>query len=166
MLHDADARCGLRRTPKGRRDEPQHTVPSSARSTWARKPRVCCLRRGSTAGCSTRHFILFTPCLELTPRFETGVAQRAHRFLIDQALEQFPAFCRTTRSRPGGSAFPDPALEIVEDLGLADGILAATARHNADMLIIGRGVIQGPLGRLRTIAHHLIRHSHCGVLSV
>jgi hypothetical protein len=27
-------------------------------------------------------------------------------------------------------------------------------------------VIQGPLGRLRTNAHELIRRSHCAVLSV
>jgi nucleotide-binding universal stress UspA family protein len=100
------------------------------------------------------------------PRFTSGIAQRAHRFLIDQALEQFPVYRRTAGSLPGGSGLLDLPLEIVEEIGLADGILAAAARHNADLLIIGRGAIQGPLGRLRTIAHDLIRHSHCGVLSV
>ena len=42
----------------------------------------------------------------------------------------------------------------------------ATAKHGADLLIIGRGVIQGPLGRLRTNAHEIIRRSPCAVLSV
>ena len=43
---------------------------------------------------------------------------------------------------------------------------AAAVRHGADLLVIGRGVSQGALGRLRSNAHALIRHSPCAVLSV
>jgi nucleotide-binding universal stress UspA family protein len=94
----------------------------------------------------------------IDPRFSSGLAERAHGFLVDQALEDFPAHCR--------KACVDLPLEIVEDVGLTDGILAAATRHHADLLVIGRGVMQGPLGRLRTNAHQLIRHSPCAVLSV
>lgn len=57
-------------------------------------------------------------------------------------------------------------LELVEDVGLVNGIMGAVAKHKADLLVIGRGVIQGPLGRLRTNAHEIIRRSRCAVLSV
>jgi len=92
------------------------------------------------------------------PRFPSAVAERAHSFLIDSAREAFSVHCRNT----GG----EPALEIIEDPALVGGIVDAVARANADLLIIGRGVIQGPLGRLRTNAHDLIRRSPCPVLSV
>jgi len=94
----------------------------------------------------------------IDPRFPSGTADRAHAFLVAQAREDFPAICR--------NAGTDVALEIVDETGLVDGILCAVARHHADLLIIGRGVIQGPLGRLRTNAHDLIRRSPCPVLSI
>jgi nucleotide-binding universal stress UspA family protein len=94
----------------------------------------------------------------IDPRFPSGAANRAHAFLIDKAREDFPVHCQKA-----GVVVP---LEIVEDVGLVNGIMGATARHRADLLIIGRGVIQGPLGRLRTNAHEIIRRSPCAVLSV
>jgi hypothetical protein len=57
-------------------------------------------------------------------------------------------------------------VKIVEDAGLVSGILLTASEHRADLLVIGRGVIQGTLGRLRTNAHELIRRSRCPVLSV
>ena len=39
-------------------------------------------------------------------------------------------------------------------------------RHRADMVIIGRGCIQGKLGRLRTHAYGVIRQAPCPVLSI
>jgi nucleotide-binding universal stress UspA family protein len=39
-------------------------------------------------------------------------------------------------------------------------------RHNADLVIIGRGVLHEKLGRLRTLSYGIIRHSPCPVLSV
>jgi len=92
------------------------------------------------------------------PRFSSGLSNRAHALLVDTAREDFATHCQKA-----GVEFP---LEIVEEFGLADGIVGAIARHNADLLIIGRGVIQGVLGRLRTNAHELIRRSPCPVLSI
>jgi nucleotide-binding universal stress UspA family protein len=94
----------------------------------------------------------------IDPRFPSGPANRAHALLIDKAREDFLVHCRKS-----GVEFP---LEIVEDVGLVNGVVGAIAKHSADLLIIGRGVIQGPLGRLRTNAHELIRRSPCAVLSV
>jgi len=94
----------------------------------------------------------------IDPRFPSGAADRAHAFLVDKAREDFPGHCQRA-----GVAVP---LEIVEDVGLVNGITGAVAKHRADLLIIGRGVIQGPLGRLRTNAHEIIRRSRCAVLSV
>jgi nucleotide-binding universal stress UspA family protein len=92
------------------------------------------------------------------PRFSSAAADRAHAFLVDDANEQF----RLYRQETGLAC----ELEIVEDVGLVNGVAGALVRHCADLLIIGRGVMQGPLGRLRTNAHELIRRSPCPVLSV
>ncbi len=94
----------------------------------------------------------------IDPSFPSGVADRAHTFLVDKARRDFPGLCRQA-----GVAVP---LELVEDVGLVNGIMGAVTKHKADLLIIGRGVIQGPLGRLRTNAHEIIRRSRCAVLSV
>ena len=94
----------------------------------------------------------------IDPRFPSAAADRAHAYLIDKAREEFPVHCRNS-----GMNVP---LEIVDDVGLVNGIMGAVAKHSATLLIIGRGVIQGSLGRLRTNAHELIRRSPCAVLSV
>lgn len=91
-------------------------------------------------------------------RFSTGLSNRAHALLVDTAREDFSLHCQKA-----GLSFP---LEIVDDFRLVDGIVGAIATHNADLLLIGRGVIQSALGRLRTNAHDLIRCSPCPVLSV
>jgi nucleotide-binding universal stress UspA family protein len=92
------------------------------------------------------------------PRFPSAIADRAHTFLMNQAKDAFDVHC--------GNAETTLELEIVEDPSLVGGVVDAIARLKADLLIIGRGVIQGPLGRLRTNAHDLIRRSPCAVLSV
>ena len=45
-------------------------------------------------------------------------------------------------------------------------VRAAALRHQADLVVIGRGHIQAPLGRLWTSAYGIIRESPCPVLSV
>jgi nucleotide-binding universal stress UspA family protein len=92
------------------------------------------------------------------PCFPSAAADRAHVFLLDRATEQFPAVCQ--------EAGVELSLQIVEEIGLVEGITGAAVRYGADLLVIGRGVSQGALGRLRTNAHALIRHSPCAVLSV
>jgi len=47
-----------------------------------------------------------------------------------------------------------------------DVVREEAVQHNADLIVIGRGAIQGKLGRLRTHAHAVIRNSPCPVLSV
>jgi nucleotide-binding universal stress UspA family protein len=105
---------------------------------------------------SALHVVHSIPGID--PRFPSATADRAHAFLIDKALEEFPVLCK--------KAGVDLRLEIVEDVRLVDGIAGAAVRNGADLLIIGRGVMQGPLGRLRTNAHELIRRSPCAVLSI
>jgi nucleotide-binding universal stress UspA family protein len=77
------------------------------------------------------HVIHSVPGID--PRFPSGAANRAHAYLIDQAREDFPVHCR--------NADVSFALEIVEDAGLVNGIVGAIAKHGANLLIIGRGVI-------------------------
>ena len=49
---------------------------------------------------------------------------------------------------------------------VADVTRDAAKHHNADLVIIGRGLIQHPLGRFRTHAYSIIRQAPCPVLSV
>ncbi len=94
----------------------------------------------------------------IDPRFESAAANRAHAFLLDEARSSYPALAQ--------AAGIDMPLEILENISLTEGIGSAVERHRADLLVIGRGVSQGILGRLRTNAHELIRQSRCPVLSV
>jgi nucleotide-binding universal stress UspA family protein len=95
----------------------------------------------------------------IDPRFDSATAQRAHAFLVDRARASYPEL----RTRAGVDV---PDLHIAEELSLIQAVGAAVERQQADLLFIGRGVVQGVLGRLRTNAHDLIRHSRCPVLSV
>jgi nucleotide-binding universal stress UspA family protein len=57
-------------------------------------------------------------------------------------------------------------LEVYVDAGPAARVVrSAAAEHNADLVVIGRGVVQKTLGRLRTNAFSIIRESPCPVLS-
>lgn len=49
---------------------------------------------------------------------------------------------------------------------VAEGVREEALRCNADMILIGRGVLHETLGRLRTHSYGIIRHSPCPVLSV
>lgn len=49
---------------------------------------------------------------------------------------------------------------------VADGVREEALRHDADLVVIGRGILHETLGRLRTHAHAIIRHSPCPVLSI
>jgi hypothetical protein len=74
------------------------------------------------------------------------------------ARESFATHCQSLGS--------ELTLEILEEFHLTDAVSGAVRRHNADLLVIGRGVIHGVMGRLRTNAYNLIRLSPCAVLSV
>jgi nucleotide-binding universal stress UspA family protein len=60
----------------------------------------------------------------------------------------------------------DSPLQTLQPGPLTETVIDAATRHNADLLVIGRGKLTGVLGRLRTHAHDLIRRSPCPVLSV
>jgi nucleotide-binding universal stress UspA family protein len=42
----------------------------------------------------------------------------------------------------------------------------AAVGHDADLIIIGRGTLQKPLGRLRSAAYSIIREAPCPVISI
>jgi len=63
------------------------------------------------------------------------------------------------------------SLGIVAPLCVAIGEVAGAVReeaerHNADLIVIGRGMLHESLGRLRTHSYAIIRHAPCPVLSV
>jgi len=63
------------------------------------------------------------------------------------------------------------ASNVRAPLCVASGDIAGTIReealrHNADLVVIGRGLLDETLGRLRTNAYSIIRNSPCPVLSV
>jgi nucleotide-binding universal stress UspA family protein len=75
-----------------------------------------------------------------------------------------------TEARNEISALQDAA-KVHAPLCIAVGDVASAVRdearrHNADLLLIGRGVIHENLGRLRTHAHGIIRQAPCPVISV
>jgi nucleotide-binding universal stress UspA family protein len=49
---------------------------------------------------------------------------------------------------------------------VADCVAEEAVRHQADLLVIGRGVMRGTLGRLRTHSYGIVRLSPCPVMSV
>ncbi len=49
---------------------------------------------------------------------------------------------------------------------VADAVREEARRHAADLIVIGRGILHETLGRLRTHAYGIIRHSPCPVISV
>jgi nucleotide-binding universal stress UspA family protein len=55
---------------------------------------------------------------------------------------------------------------VIEEGEPAKAVLAAAARVNADLLVIGRSASEGVMGRLRTNAYSIIRESPCPVVSV
>ena len=63
------------------------------------------------------------------------------------------------------------AAEIVAPLSVGTGTVPDVVRDAAieqgtDLIVIGRGVLQGTMGRLRTHAYGIIRNAPCPVLSV
>ena len=49
---------------------------------------------------------------------------------------------------------------------VADVVREEALQHRSDLIVIGRGALQGTLGRLRTHSYGIIRHAPCPVLSV
>ncbi len=49
---------------------------------------------------------------------------------------------------------------------VAEAVRAEAQRHKTDLVIIGRGMLDQSLGRLRTHSYAIIRQAPCPVLSV
>ena len=90
--------------------------------------------------------------------FESGIAEGAHHFALRVAKEDYAAVTS------GLSVVPE--LEILEDASLVEGVQRVVKETGSELLVIGRGRIQGFMGRLRSNAHDLIRMSGCGVVSI
>lgn len=61
----------------------------------------------------------------------------------------------------------DIAVPVCIGVGTVPDVVREEAlQHGADLILIGRGALQGTLGRLRTHAYAIIRHAPCPVLSV
>lgn len=103
---------------------------------------------------------------DLAARFQApvqvlhAVAPGERAAAIDAAIVQISAMA----AKAGLPA--KTGIEVRESHGVVDTVIAEEEKHGADLLVIGRGTLQGPLGRLRTNAHNLIRLSRCPVLSV
>ncbi len=55
---------------------------------------------------------------------------------------------------------------VVDGGTIAQYVRRAALRHRADLIVIGRGCIQGGLSRLRANAYEIVREAPCPVLSV
>ena len=84
-------------------------------------------------------------------------ASRFRRFLEFRAREDYAPLAAE-------AGVSEPVLVVEGPVG--HSIAAVARNNNADLVVIGRGVVQGTLGRLRTHAHDIIRRSPCPVLSI
>lgn len=101
------------------------------------------------------HVVHSEPAVQETAQGDS--AARFRRFLIYRALEDFAPLATL--------AGISTDLEVIEG-PVGASIAKAASAHKACLLVVGRGAIQGTLGRLRTHAYELIRRAPCPVLSV
>ena len=75
-----------------------------------------------------------------------------------------------TKEHGRSGAAPPPALTSLPMRiavgSIADTVTEEARQEGADLIIIGRGTLQSPLGRLRTHAYGIIQNSPCPVVSV
>jgi nucleotide-binding universal stress UspA family protein len=84
-------------------------------------------------------------------------AQRFRRFLEFRAREEYEPLAQ--------QANLTAELDVVTG-PIGESIAESARLRKADVLIIGRGVIEEPFGRLRTAAYDIIRNAPCPVISV
>ena len=94
----------------------------------------------------------------IAKQFDSGIARSAHRLALSTAREEYGAVTSMLENVP--------ELEILEDSTLVDGVSRIVSSDGIDLLVVGRGRVQGFMGRLRSNAHDLIRMSGCAVISV
>ena len=101
------------------------------------------------------HVVYSEPAIE--DFVHSASAQRFRRFLEFRAKEEYEPLAQ--------QANLEVPLEVVNG-PIGESIGDAVKRYKGDLLVIGRGVIEERLGRLRTNAYDIIRSSPCPVLSV
>lgn len=78
-------------------------------------------------------------------------------FLLDEAEQRL-----SDLQSEAGTDF-----DIQLQFGKIEDVVRCTALvHNADLILIGRGVLQKTLGRLRSASYAIIRHAPCPVISI
>jgi nucleotide-binding universal stress UspA family protein len=86
----------------------------------------------------------------------------SERELQEQAREEARAKILALQRAAGGVEAP---VRIAVGQ-IANTVTEEARQEGADLIVIGRGSLQSPLGRLRTHAHGIIQKSPCPVLSV
>jgi len=107
--------------------------------------------------------------------------QEGAEVCLVHAIHNVPSYCRTYAGRGLDDCVLQSAHQQLRQLQETSGTnldtsiqigVPATVVHNsaaqwqADLVVIGRGAIQKPLGRLRSNAYAIIRESPCPVVSV
>ena len=101
------------------------------------------------------HIVHSDPAIE--DHTHSQSAQRFRRFLEFKAREDYEPLAQQTNITVPLDVVSGPVGESIGE---------AVRRHKGDLLVIGRGVIEERLGRLRTKSYEVIRSSPCPVLSV
>jgi nucleotide-binding universal stress UspA family protein len=78
-----------------------------------------------------------------------------------EIIQQASAALKSIETAAGSRA----AVPIIPR-GVASAVCSCAEREKADLLVIGRGIQDGVLGRLRANAYSIIRQSPCPVVSV
>ncbi len=84
-------------------------------------------------------------------------AMRFRQFLEYRAREEYGPLA-------AGAGVAAPIAVVEGPVG--ESIASAAKEHHADLLVVGRGVVQGTFGRVRTHVTDIIRRSPCPVLTV
>jgi nucleotide-binding universal stress UspA family protein len=100
--------------------------------------------------------------VHVIPGFSTGAVPQVDRDFEEYMRREAHKTIEALLKKAGLEA--PPLCVIVGDV--ADGVLEEACSHAADLVVIGRGVLQEKLGRLRTNSYGIIRRSPCPVLSV
>lgn len=99
--------------------------------------------------------------LHVVPRISDWLALPSERDLQEQVRKEAHARIGALQR----SVHIEAPLRVAVG-NVADTVTEEARQENADLVIIGRGSLQSPLGRLRTHAYGIIQKSPCPVLSV
>jgi nucleotide-binding universal stress UspA family protein len=99
--------------------------------------------------------------LHVVPRISDWLALPGERELQEQVRDEARANIEALRRTAG----VDAQVRIAVG-NIADTVTEEARQEGADLVLIGRGSLQSPLGRLRTHAYGIIQTSPCPVVSV